>query len=188
MSLKDYSREELLDLSMIEIANLILNEENKAMDFRELFDRIAELKEFSKQQKDDYIAQYYTDLNTDGRFLTIGNNIWGLKRWYPVEQIEEEINLEPKKKKKKAAKKKVEDFDDVVEDDLDLDEEEFDLDDEEDLEETDDEDVEDYDFDDSDDDSDFEDDDSDSDDFEGDDFEDDDEDDDSELDDEEDED
>ncbi|UFT98976.1 DNA-directed RNA polymerase subunit delta [Radiobacillus kanasensis] len=154
MSLKDYSREELLDLSMIEIANLILIEENKALDFRELFDRIAKIKEFSKQEKDDYIAQYYTDLNTDGRFLTIGSNIWGLKRWYPVEQIEEEINLEPKKKKKKATKKKKENFDEVVEEDLDLDEEDFDLEDD-DVEDSDVDDEEDYDFDKSSDDSDF---------------------------------
>ncbi|SDK15686.1 DNA-directed RNA polymerase subunit delta [Sediminibacillus albus] len=142
MSLKNYSHEEIADFSMIEIANLILLDEKKAMDFREVYDRIAEYKGYSKAQKDEYIAQFYTDLNTDGRFLTGGSNLWGLKVWYPVEQIEEEITDAPKKKKKKkkakakakakTSKRKKDDIyvEEEIEDDLsELEEEDLDFDD-----------------------------------------------------------
>ncbi|WP_284140149.1 MULTISPECIES: DNA-directed RNA polymerase subunit delta [unclassified Virgibacillus] len=116
MSLKNYSREELKQMSMIELADLILLDEKKAIHFKDIFDKIADLKELTNKEKDDYIAQFYTDLNVDGRFMMIGSNMWGLKRWYPVEQIDEVIMVP---KKKKAKKKKAA----IVEDDLDFEEE-----------------------------------------------------------------
>lgn len=149
MSLKDISPEEIMNLSMLELASMILKEEKKALDFHEIFNRAAELKGFTDQQKEDYIAQFYTDLNVDGRFTTLGANMWGLKRWYPIEQADEEVHTP--KKKKATKKKRKEDLDeefedDLLEDDLDvLGEDLDDLDEEEDIEvidEDDDEDLE----------------------------------------------
>ncbi|WP_181346744.1 DNA-directed RNA polymerase subunit delta [Thalassobacillus sp. CUG 92003] len=106
MSLKELNKEQISEISMLELATTILEEENQAIDFNELFKRIASLKGLSKEQTKDAIAQFYTDMNIDGRFMTIGTNQWGLKRWYPVEQMEEEIANLPKKRKKKKKKKK----------------------------------------------------------------------------------
>ncbi|MUK89625.1 DNA-directed RNA polymerase subunit delta [Ornithinibacillus sp. L9] len=150
-------------MSMIELAHLVLLEEKKAMNFRDIFEKVAEMKEFSEKQMEENIDQFYTDLNIDGRFMTPGSNMWGLKRWYPVDQIDEEINLAPKKKKKKA-KKKAEVFEeeelDIEEEDLDIvdgdvedivdgfddeDEEFDDLDDDDDFDEFDEEEDEDFD-------------------------------------------
>ncbi|SES28211.1 DNA-directed RNA polymerase subunit delta [Gracilibacillus ureilyticus] len=152
MSLKELSQERLEEMAMIDIAAMILEEENKALDFREIFDRVAALKGVEESQKDAMMVQYYTDLNIDGRFMTKGSNLWGLKRWYPVEEIDEDITTAPKKKKKKKATKKVvaEDLelDDTLDEDDDiLDEDLGDFDDEElEIEAVDDE--EDFDFDD----------------------------------------
>lgn len=131
MSLKNYSHEEIQHMSMIEVASLILLDEKKAFHFKDVFDKIAELKGFTDGEKEANIAQFYTDLNVDGRFITTGSNMWGLKRWYPVEQMDEEVTVAPKKKKK-AKKKKEEDVEDdldVVEDDLEIFEDDFDIDD-----------------------------------------------------------
>lgn len=151
-------------MSMIEIANLILLDKKKAVDFRDIFKQIAELKGFTEEEKEKNITQFYTDLNIDGRFMTTGSNMWGLMRWYSVEQREEEVTPVPKKKKKKAApkkkaKKKKDDFEevepelDIIEDDIDeladdlddndiddddFDDEDFDNDDDENENETDD--------------------------------------------------
>ena len=38
-----------------------------------------------------HVVQFYTDLNTDGRFLNVGENQWGLRDWYSVDDIEEKI-------------------------------------------------------------------------------------------------
>ncbi|WP_042143921.1 DNA-directed RNA polymerase subunit delta [Paucisalibacillus sp. EB02] len=133
MSLDNLSREEIERMSMLELAKEVLLAETKAMDFRDIFNKVAELKGYTEQQKADLLAQFYTDLNVDGRFITLGANMWGLKRWYPFEQMDEDIHNEPKKKKKKS-KKKIEDDDDLDLEDDDLD---LDLDDDDDLDDED---------------------------------------------------
>lgn len=104
MSLNDYSREDLAGMAMVELANVMLEDANKAIDFREIYSKIAEIKAYTEKQKSDLFAQFYTDLNIDGRFMTLGSDKWGLKRWYPVEQIDEQIVADPKKKKKSKKK------------------------------------------------------------------------------------
>ncbi|GEN32217.1 DNA-directed RNA polymerase subunit delta [Cerasibacillus quisquiliarum] len=121
MSLKDASPDKLKHLSMIDLANLLLMDQKKALDFKEIFNEISKIKGFSKEEELDKLAQFYTDLNTDGRFMTLGPNEWGLKRWYPVDEINEEIKVRPKKKKKRN----VEDDDDdlLLDDDIEFDDE-----------------------------------------------------------------
>ncbi|PWZ93323.1 DNA-directed RNA polymerase subunit delta, partial [Staphylococcus pseudintermedius] len=46
---------------------------------------------YEDAQIEDRIVQFYTDLNTDGRFLSVGDNVWGLRDWYSVDDIEEKI-------------------------------------------------------------------------------------------------
>lgn len=81
--------------------------------FYELANQVFNKK--STLDKSEAIARLYTSMNIDGRFLSIGDNYWGLKSWYPLEQREEDVavTLAPKRKKKK--KKDDEDFDDYDE-------------------------------------------------------------------------
>jgi len=83
---------------MIELANIVLAEEKKEFNFLDLFQKVAEHKGFTQQQQDDLLARFYTDLNVDGRFTTLGSNIWGLKRWYPVDQTSEKSLAESRKR------------------------------------------------------------------------------------------
>lgn len=76
---------------MVDIANLMLLEEKKPMTFKEAFDKVAALKNWDEEQKQEKISQFYTDLNLDGRFITNGENTWGLKRWYRVDQMNKEF-------------------------------------------------------------------------------------------------
>ena len=94
-------------MSMIELSNLVLSEKKQTIPFKALFDEVATLKEFTDDQKGTYIGQLYTDLNVDGRFVNMGSNTWGLKRWYPVDKVIAETKPAPKEKvKKKTARKK----------------------------------------------------------------------------------
>jgi len=98
MSLKKYNLEQIQKMSMIELANLILADEKKELNFLDLFHKVSEYKGFTKEQQDDLLARFYTDLNVDGRFTTLGSNMWGLKRWYPVDQTSEKALAESRKK------------------------------------------------------------------------------------------
>lgn len=100
------SKEDVKIVSMIDLAGKILTEEKKPLSFYEIFDRVTELKEFSPEKKEEIISQFYTEVNVDGRFLNVGENMWGLKRWYPIERVEDELTGGAKKKAKKAKEAK----------------------------------------------------------------------------------
>ncbi|MFB6466260.1 DNA-directed RNA polymerase subunit delta [Cytobacillus sp. Hz8] len=134
MSLKQYSKEQLQEMSFIEIAYEILEGSKQPVSFNEMMDEIKGILELSENDVRAKIAQFYTDLNIDGRFLALGENRWGLRVWYPIDQIEDEI-VAPVKPKKKKAKKVVEeeevvdDFEDTDEDHDFDDTDDFDADD-----------------------------------------------------------
>ncbi|MCM3741458.1 DNA-directed RNA polymerase subunit delta [Oceanobacillus luteolus] len=115
-----YSQEELKKKSMLELASIILKDAKKALNFNEIYDQIAEIKEYTQEEKDERVAQFYTELNVDGSFMTIGSNIWGLKEWYPVEQADEQVTSVPKKRKKKKGDDDLDDDDLEFDEDLDL--------------------------------------------------------------------
>jgi len=132
------TQEEIAEIPMVEIIMHILNAEKKPIDFYALMDKIAEYKGWSDEEKQNRIVQAYTDMNIDGRFVSLGDNQWGLKSWYPVEQSEEELatTIKPKKRKKRLDDDDYEDYEDIDELDLldeedEYDEEEIDYDEEE---------------------------------------------------------
>ncbi|WP_175989991.1 DNA-directed RNA polymerase subunit delta [Bacillus sp. Marseille-Q1617] len=146
MSLKQLSKEELRQTSFIELAHEIMTEKKQAITFQEVLNEITSLLEISESEAKSRMVQFYTDLNIDGRFIALGENRWGLREWYPVDQIEEETVPTMKSTKKKKAKKKVDEdldldeFDDLDDEDLDDDLDYDDLDDTDDEDLTDDDD------------------------------------------------
>ncbi|QHZ45261.1 MULTISPECIES: DNA-directed RNA polymerase subunit delta [Bacillus] len=152
MSLKQYSEEQLKEMALVEIAYEIFSEQKKPMTFQELTDQVVSLLGLGKEELENRIAQFYTDLNIDGRFLALSDQTWGLRSWYPYDQLDEETQPTVKAKKKKAKKAVEEDlaldeFEEIDEDDIILDdvEEDLDLDDEEydDIDEADDDELDD---------------------------------------------
>lgn len=91
VSVKELSHEEIEKMSMVDVANLILVEEKQPLSFLDTFNKVAALKEWDNDVKKSKVAQFYTDLNMDGRFITNGSNTWGLKRWYKLDEISEEL-------------------------------------------------------------------------------------------------
>ncbi|MBR7554069.1 DNA-directed RNA polymerase subunit delta [Allobacillus sp. GCM10007491] len=122
MGLEKYANEDIREVSMIEIAYEYLQDENQSVSFSDLYNKIAEEKEMTEEDKKKFISQFYTDLNVDGRFIPVGSNVWGLKQWYPFDKTEEDIiKLEeverPKRKKKKRKKSDTDTIDDEPEED-----------------------------------------------------------------------
>lgn len=107
-------------MSLIEMTHALLTESKQAIAFDELINQIIKLQGITKAEIMERIPQFYTDLNVDGRFNTSGgDNKWGLKDWYPIDQIEDEMTNPVKPKKKKTKKAVAEIDDDLLEDELD---------------------------------------------------------------------
>lgn len=113
MSLKSLDREQISEMSMIEVAYQILKEEKTTFSYLDLLKRVAEVKEMTEEEQTEKIGYLYTHLNVDGRFVCIGDNVWGLKAWYPMEKLEEDIITQKPKKKAKA----IDDEDELLEED-----------------------------------------------------------------------
>lgn len=100
------SKEDIQIVSTIDLAGQVLTKEKKPLSFYEIFDQVSELKGYSPEKKEKVISQFYTEVNVDGRFLNVGDNLWGLKRWYTIERVEDELTGGAKKKAKKAKEAK----------------------------------------------------------------------------------
>ncbi|MCL6515866.1 DNA-directed RNA polymerase subunit delta [Alicyclobacillus sp.] len=81
--------EEIRELPLVELAWEILRTTREPYYFRDLMKEIQELRGMSDEEVMDVIARLYTEINIDGRFVCIGRNVWGLKRWYSTERTED---------------------------------------------------------------------------------------------------
>ncbi|AIG64999.1 DNA-directed RNA polymerase subunit delta [Weissella tructae] len=125
MAITQFEGQNKSELSMIEVARAILSDRHETMAFSDL---LNEVQSFTGKTDDEIrarLAQFYTDLNIDGSFISLGDNVWGLRSWYPIDSIDEAVHLDleeeeatakPKKKRKKinAFLADVADDDDVI--------------------------------------------------------------------------
>lgn len=120
MKLADLTVEQFQEMAMIDLASEILEEHGEPINFFELVKKIGEYKQLPEEEVKRRLAQFYTELNIDGRFLSKGDGRWGLKEWFPVEQMEEEITATIRKKRRAAIRE--EEFDYEEEEELELEE------------------------------------------------------------------
>ncbi|MGT2961390.1 DNA-directed RNA polymerase subunit delta [Streptococcus caballi] len=111
MELEVFAGQEKNELSMIEVARAILEERGRdnEMYFSDLVNAIQEYLDKSDAAIRESLPFFYSDLNTDGSFIPLGENKWGLRSWYAIDEIDEEIitleddeNGSPKRKKKRV--------------------------------------------------------------------------------------
>jgi len=88
-NLQKLTPDEAREIPMVDLAFAVLKNTNNPMYYRDLMQEIARIKGISDGEVMQVIAQVYTEINIDGRFACVGNNLWGLKRWYPVERSED---------------------------------------------------------------------------------------------------
>ncbi|HLQ41087.1 MAG TPA: DNA-directed RNA polymerase subunit delta [Tetragenococcus sp.] len=94
MEIKVFKDVNKADLSMIEVAHAILEQNGEVMHFTDIVNAIQEFLGTPDSEIRDSLAQFYTDLNIDGSFISLGENRWGLRSWYAIDSINEEITHE----------------------------------------------------------------------------------------------
>ena len=111
MELEVFAGQEKSELSMIEVARAILESRGRdhEMYFNDLVNEIQNYLEKSNSEIREALPLFYTELNVDGSVIPLGDNKWGLRSWYAIDEVDEEIialeetdeDEEPKKRKKK---------------------------------------------------------------------------------------
>jgi len=90
------SEERAKEMPMVDLAFEILKASNTPYYYRDLMQEIAKIKGISEDEIMNVIAQLYTEINIDGRFACVGNNLWGLKRWYPIDKQDDMAGTRPR--------------------------------------------------------------------------------------------
>lgn len=78
--------------SMVDVAYSYLKEVNKITKFSDLFNAVSERLEFTEQQKEDLVSNFYTNLSLDGRFVTLGDNEWDLRANQTYDKVHIDMN------------------------------------------------------------------------------------------------
>lgn len=94
MKLEEFEGIAKEELSLIEVAKAILAQNGKqnVMTFNDIKNEVQAYLELSDEIMADMLPQFYTDLNIDGSFISLGENRWGLREWYGVDEINEEVS------------------------------------------------------------------------------------------------
>ncbi len=94
MKLRQFEGERREEVSMIRVAKAVLEEKGEVMDFNEIVQEVAEFIGLAEKEMEHRMVQFYTDMNVDGEFISLGDNTWGLRNWYPVDSINEVLTHE----------------------------------------------------------------------------------------------
>lgn len=92
MGLADFKDVDRNELSMIEVAHAILEDRGERMAFADIVNEVQKYLNKSNEEIRQRLPQFYTDMNTDGRFISMGENVWALRTWFKFEAVDEEVD------------------------------------------------------------------------------------------------
>lgn len=116
MSLKNMTKEELELLSNKDITDIILQESKKSMNTADLFKKIIEVLELPQSCFENKIADYYTSLATDKRFILLEDGTWDLRSHHTSDKIAK-ITEEDEEEDEEDEEENKEDLDSSIEED-----------------------------------------------------------------------
>lgn len=87
MSIAKMTKEELELLSNKDITNLLLEESKKPLNTADLFKKIISLLELPESTFEKKIADYYTALATDKRFILLSDGKWDLRSRHTSDKV-----------------------------------------------------------------------------------------------------
>ena len=98
MKLKGITEEQLETMSYDDVAYAILKERGKKMSLSDLFDAVCEVMNLDKSVKEEYIAEFFTLLSTEKRFIKLDKGFWDLRENHTarieLSELEEEEETE----------------------------------------------------------------------------------------------
>lgn len=78
--------------SKIDIAYEILDKRHAQISFYDLWKEVCKIVELDDDKAEELISYFYTDLSLDGRFITLGENTWDLRKNHPFDKVHIDMN------------------------------------------------------------------------------------------------
>ena len=131
MSIRKKNIEELELMSYTDIAYEIINEDKKKKyNTPNLFKEVCKLLQLSDEEFAERIADFFTALTTDGRFILIDSTYWDLRENHVVKVVvdegdEEEIEVDEEENNEELSEDVEDDYSDESVDDSKDDEEDM---------------------------------------------------------------
>ena len=116
--MKNIKKEDVENLSYKDITYIILENEKKSMNTLDLFTEIVKVLELPNDTIDKKIADYYTSLTTDKRFVLV-DGLWDLRTRHTSDKVLSSVDEEEEEDEDSSLNE--ENYDD--EDDINFDEE-----------------------------------------------------------------
>ena len=73
--------------SMLDVTYDYLVEEDREVKFSEIWSHLIKTFSLSEEEADAKLATFYTNMMLDGRFVTLGDNIWDLRSKQKYDKI-----------------------------------------------------------------------------------------------------
>ena len=129
MSLKSMKKEDLELLSNKDIAYMIMEESKRKLNTADLFTKIIKLLDLPQSTFEKKIADFYTALSTDKRFILLENGKWDLRSNHTSDKVIKVSDEDDEEEEISEEEKEEEEEEDLEEDSFDdTEEEEYDED------------------------------------------------------------
>lgn len=73
--------------AMIDVAYELMSTKKKPVVFIKIWEEVSQMMGFTQQQEEDNIAQFYSDLSLDDRFVNVGENKWDLRERHTYHEV-----------------------------------------------------------------------------------------------------
>ena len=72
---------------MIDVAFDLVSKKKKPATFLKIWEEVSQMVGLTPEQEEDNIAQFYTDLSLDDRFVHVGDNKWDLRSRHTYNEV-----------------------------------------------------------------------------------------------------
>ena len=73
--------------SMLDIAFDVISKHKKPVPFIKIWDSVCTSKKYSEAQKEDKVADFFSDMTLDERFVNVGENKWDIKARHKFDEV-----------------------------------------------------------------------------------------------------
>ena len=76
-----------MGMPMVDIAYELMSKKKREVAFAKLWEEVSQIRGLTQAQADDRIAQFYTDMTLDDRFVHLKDNKWDLRSRHKFEEV-----------------------------------------------------------------------------------------------------